>query len=107
MLILSLLASPALACGGFFCNAPTPTAPAPVEQTGEQIVFAMDDESGTVQVQVRVTYAGPAESFAWVVPVPGLPTLGVATNQLFDVLDLLTKPVHTLTYDTAGCTGSF
>ncbi len=98
MLVLSLLASPALACGGFFCDNVSP-----VEQTGEQIVFAVDDASSTVTVHVRVTYAGPAESFAWVVPVAAIPTLGVSSAGLFDALDRATEPLHILDLEFESC----
>ena len=96
MFFLSFLASPALACGGFFCNNATP-----VDQGGEEVIFGIDSTAGTVSVQVRVAYQGPSESFAWVVPVPGIPTLGVSSNTLFDVLRLLSSTVfsHSTSYD--------
>jgi hypothetical protein len=78
--------SPALACGGLFCdNVNT------VDQVGEGVIFAVDDN--TVTMQVKITYVGAAADFAWVVPLPAEPTLFVSTNALFDNLAALTEPV--------------
>jgi hypothetical protein len=65
----------ALACGGTFCDRPTsPTAPPamPVDQTGENILFVMDGKS--VEAHVNIQYTGDPERFAWIVPVPTIPT---------------------------------
>ena len=55
------LATPsvALACGGFFCNNLER-----VDQSGEKIVFAIDEER-KVEVHVQIAYTGAAEDFAW------------------------------------------
>jgi MYXO-CTERM domain-containing protein len=66
------------ACGGFFCQN------VPVDQTGEQILFAV--ENGRVEAQIKVDYAGAAEEFSWVVPVPSLPEVGVSSNRVFGVM---------------------
>lgn len=66
------------ACGGFFCQN------IPVDQTGEQILFAVED--GRVEAQIQVDYAGAAEDFSWVVPVPSLPEVGVSSNRVFGVM---------------------
>ncbi|MCB9681646.1 MAG: DUF2330 domain-containing protein [Alphaproteobacteria bacterium] len=84
-LTLLLTSADALACGGFFCNRD------PIDQSAEKIVFAIDDD-GTVDVHVQVTYTGPASSFAWVVPAPDVPELFVAPEELFNVLDNVTRP---------------
>ncbi len=97
----ALSAVSSLACGGFFCNNTTP-----VDQSGEQIVFILDP-SGTVTVHVRVSYVGPSESFAWVVPVPAVPELGISSNGLFDALSGATSPTHTLAYEAGECGGSY
>jgi hypothetical protein len=60
---LATPASSAWACGGLFCS------PAqPVVQEGEDILFVVDGDD--VEMHVRIRYAGPAEEFAWIVPVP-------------------------------------
>lgn len=66
------------ACGGFFCQN------IPVDQTGEQILFAVED--GRVEAQIQVDYVGAAEDFSWVVPVPSLPEVGVSSNRVFGVM---------------------
>lgn len=66
------------ACGGFFCQN------VPVDQTGEQILFAV--ENGRVEAQIQVDYVGAAEEFSWVVPVPSLPEVGVSSNRVFGVM---------------------
>ena len=75
---LVAIAPRAEACGGFFCQN------VPVDQTGEQILFAV--ENGRVEAQIKVDYAGAAEEFSWVVPVPSLPEVGVSSNRVFGVM---------------------
>src|SRR5262245_55063626 len=55
------------ACGGFFCSS------VPVVQTGEQIVFRVDETAGTIDVIVNITYQGAASDFSWVLPLPSAP----------------------------------
>ena len=69
----------ARACGGFFCS----NASRPVAQSGEEILFSIDAD-GSITAVVQIAYAGPAESFAWIVPVPSVPELSTGTNALFD-----------------------
>ena len=78
---LLALAAPLLApaaahaCGGFFCQN------VPVDQTGENIVFVADGT--TVQAFVQVQYQGAATEFAWIVPTPSLPEVGVSSDAIF------------------------
>ena len=51
-------ASPAEACGGFFCNNINP-----IEQSGEQILFV--DNGDKVRSYIRINYVGDSEAFAW------------------------------------------
>ncbi|HMV65543.1 MAG TPA: DUF2330 domain-containing protein [Myxococcota bacterium] len=90
-MLVSLLPQ-ALACGGLFCSAPT----LPVDQTGERIVFAFDEASSTVEMHTQIAYEGPAETFAWLVPLPERPELFVSTDELFQLLDRRTAPVFQL-----------
>lgn len=78
------LSAPTWACGGFFCNNAEP-----VDQSGETIVFGVED--GMVTTHVRIAYTGAAEDFAWVLPVPGVPELFLSTEVLFDALELGTS----------------
>src|SRR5688500_13846283 len=78
--LLLLPASPAQACGGFFCNQPDDPFNLPVAQTAENVLFAMDrDPSGQFKLEahVQIFYTGPADKFSWVVPVDSAPTVDV------------------------------
>lgn len=77
------------ACGGFFCSASQP-----VNQAAERIIFAQGD--GEVTQIVEVLYDGPSERFAWVLPVPGAPEIGVSSSVVLDRLQAATNPNYTL-----------
>lgn len=83
-------ASPAKACGGLFCN-----NVAPVLQAAENIIFSHGDDVVTAVVQVQ--YTGTAEEFSWLIPVPGIPVVGVSSNTVFTQLNVVTAPQYTLT----------
>ena len=89
-----LIGSNAWACGGFFCNNIEPTV-----QTGERILFTVDDDS--IRAYVQVYYDGPADDFAWVVPVATVPEVGVGTDEVFTRLDELTSPRFQINYEIA------
>jgi hypothetical protein len=84
------LPTAAVACGGLFCNGGT--APVPVEQTGERILFEVDAELGTVSTTVDIAYTGDPVDFAWVVPVPATPSLDIVPEQVLATLDGATVP---------------
>src|SRR6266516_3474124 len=75
----------ASACGGFFCTT------VPVDQSAEQIIFAMDP--GKVTTYVQINYTGSPDNFAWVLPVPTVPTLAVADMNTFRDLNRMTTPL--------------
>ena len=91
-LTLAQLASPApaSACGGLFCDATQP-----VNQEAERIIFAKNDD-GTVTAVVEIMYRGPAEKFAWVLPVPGTPDVNVSSTQALDALQQASNPLYRL-----------
>jgi len=89
--------SSALACGGFFCN-----NSAPVDQSAERIVFAVDEGEGTVDTHVQIFYQGDAQDFAWIVPTPNLPELFLSTDELFTQLDWQTRPYFNLMWEEWG-----
>lgn len=94
-LMSALLApSTALACGGFFC------AGAPMDQSKERIIFGLDE--GEVEVHVQIFYAGEAHRFAWVVPVAGVPDVGLGSDAMFQVLDQRTMPRFQLSWREEG-----
>jgi hypothetical protein len=86
----------ARACGGFFCNLSQP-----VDQQDEEIVFVAHGD-GTTTMAVRVFYAGPAEQFAWLLPVQGVPDVGVSSNKAFDRLRRATDPQYVLREQREG-----
>ena len=88
--------APASACGGFFCD-----SAAPVVQQAERIIFSKNAD-GTVTAIVQIQYTGPSERFAWVLPVPGTPEVGVSSNVAFSALTSATAPSYQLTTRTEG-----
>lgn len=83
---LALSPAPALACGGFFCSQ------VPVLQTSERVIFEMEGEEVTAYIQLQ--YQGNDPNFAWVVPVPEVPTVEVGVGSaMFDALQAQTRPV--------------
>ncbi len=92
--------APAHACGGFFCNAAQP-----VNQAAERIIFARGDD-GEVTALIQIQYSGPSENFAWMLPVQGVPEVGVSSNSAFDRLQAATNPVYQLNTTVEGtCDG--
>jgi hypothetical protein len=78
----------ASACGGFFCSS------SPVDQTAEHILFTVNPDE-TVTAIVQISYNGDKDNFAWIVPVPGAPTLDATFPQLaFQALDSATQPQY-------------
>ncbi len=80
------------ACGGFFCNGGGGTGPQPVVQAAERVIFEKDAD-GTIRAYVQIRYDGNAPvGFSWVIPVLGLPEVGIADASTFDALDGATNP---------------
>jgi hypothetical protein len=96
LLGLAFEPSEARACGGFFCSSSTP-----VNQAAERIVFARSAD-GTVTAVIQIQYSGPAERFAWLLPVAGSPSVSVSSNQAFAALQSVTNPTYTLTSRDEG-----
>jgi hypothetical protein len=95
-LAATFAAAPAQACGGLFCDGSNP-----VNQTAERILF-VDHGNDTVTAVVEILYDGPSESFSWLVPVPGIPEVGVSSGHVLDRLQQLTNPTYTLTTQIEG-----
>ena len=92
----TFLPSHAEACGGFFC------ANVPMDQSKERIVFAVDEEEEKVDVHIQIFFEGEAHDFAWIVPVPGVPEVGLSTDQLFQTLTWQTQPRFWVDMDFLG-----
>jgi len=86
-LALLLPAAPALACGGFFCS-----NTAPVDQSGERILFAIDEANSRVEMHIQVQYTGPSAEFSWLLPTPTEPELLLSTEDVFSRLGWATAP---------------
>src|SRR5262249_13404428 len=81
----------AAACGGLF------HADAYTEQSAERLIFAVDPGKVTLYEQIR--YTGSPKEFAWVLPVPAVPTVETAPISLFQELDRTTAPAF---YQSSG-----
>ena len=88
-LAVCLITQPAWACGGCFGPPPPPQAPQnfAVLQNAERVLFVRDPNTKKSTVWVEVRYAGLAEGFGWVLPLPKQPKVGVGTVKVFDALD--------------------
>ncbi len=93
---IAAYAPPAQACGGFFCN-----QSAPVNQQAEEIIF-VDNGDETTTMVVRIQYQGPAEQFAWLLPVTGVPDVEVSANMALDRLRGFTDPQYNLEVELEG-----
>lgn len=96
----TLTSDAALACGGFFC------AQQPVVQTNERIVF-VDHADGRMSMVVEVQYSGTAAAFAWVLPVAGVPTVGVSSTNALNALSAATRPRFVVTSEGNACVFDF
>ena len=90
----------AQACGGLFCNSAMP-----VNQAAERIIFSIDKPNKKVTAVVEILYEGPSAKFAWVLPVPGIPTIGVSTSALLDRLQFITNPSYSIARDWSRSCG--
>jgi LPXTG-motif cell wall-anchored protein len=99
---LLLAADDVHACGGLFCNASQP-----VNQAAERILFTKNGD-GTVTAVIEIQYEGPSQSFSWVLPVPGVPKVGVSSTTAFDRLQQSTNPQYMLqtTFEDCGSNGT-
>ena len=87
------------ACGGFFCQT------IPINQAAEQIIFRTDGTMVTAVVLIQ--YAGDAQDFSWVLPVPGVPEFELGSALVFNSLEPATRPVFTLETNGEPCADAF
>lgn len=77
---------------------------AALAQTGLHVVF-VDGPDSTITAVIQVEYEGEPERFAWLVPVPGVPTVGMSSSTVFRRLEAATAPeywVEVAAGDTCG-----
>lgn len=78
---------PLQACGGFF----PASLDKPTQQSGVRAVLFRDGKH--LEVHATVSYDGPAEGFAWLIPVPSVPEIRPSSDLLFFGLDEISRPV--------------
>ncbi len=88
---------PARACGGFFCSN------SPMDQVAENILFVVGQ--GRITTHVQLQFSGSAADFAWVLPVPSIPELGISHNQIFSQLQWTTQPSFGLNWQEDDACG--
>jgi len=89
---MAWVAAPRLAqaCGGTFCD--TGPQSMPVDQSGENILFILDNEE--VEVHIQIQYEGDPEQFAWVIPLTAIPEFSIGSDALFQNLLAGTVPTY-------------
>ena len=60
----------------------------------QQALIEYDSDTETEHLSIQPGFYGDATTFAWIVPVPGLPEVTLAEERLFWDLDSLTRPVY-------------
>jgi MYXO-CTERM domain-containing protein len=96
-----LIPSAAQACGGTFCDA-GPTS-MPVDQTGENILFHIGDNTVEAHIQIQIDPDTSAEQFAWVIPVMALPEFEIGSQPLFDALLAGSVPRYGMSFTSDVC----
>ncbi|PCC67647.1 hypothetical protein SAMN02745121_02283 [Nannocystis exedens] len=103
LLLAALPPSQADACGGTVCE-PGPNA-MPVDQTGENILFVIDQGQVEVHIQIQYDPDTNAQQFAWLIPLPEVPTFSVGSELLFRELLNATVPTYGLQDNFEFCGG--
>lgn len=67
-------------------------ADAPISQTGLNVIFAVDGQANQATAYLKLDYTGTPAEFAWILPVPSIPTLDVVGASSFAELHSLTDP---------------
>jgi Uncharacterized protein conserved in bacteria (DUF2330) len=96
---IAVSASPARACGGFFCSQSQP-----VNQAAERIIFSQNGD-GTVTAVIQIRYEGPSEDFSWLLPISSVPegdSIAVASDLAFARLQQATNPSYNLNTRVEG-----
>ena len=96
---LALAPTDAHACGGTFCDA---GAPMPVDQSGENILFVVEDEY--VEAHIQIQYTGDPEKFGWVIPLQSEPSsMAPGSEVLFQNILAGTVPAYGFTTQRDEC----
>ena len=84
------------ACGGFFCSN------VPMNQAAERILFTKRND-GKITTHVQIQFSGSKTDFAWILPVPSVPELGISHNSVFQQLQFATQPTFQLEWEESDC----
>lgn len=95
---IALTSVDASACGGFFCGG---QGPQQVNQAAERIVFG-EHADGRVTAVIQILYNGPADRFGWLLPVPGIPEVGLSSDAAFSILQNATNPQYQMNTTVEG-----
>lgn len=103
-ILVCLSAVPAAACGGLACDPRPAIRPPgmalPVAQSSERILFVLGQDE--VSAHIQVSYAGSARDFAWILPLPAVPEIGLGSERVFDALDATYAPQATIRWLTGS-----
>lgn len=81
--------APLRADGGFM-----PPYGRDIYEPGQTAYIRYDSATASENLSILPRFTGPATDFAWVVPVPALPTVAEADEELFRELSAMTAPVR-------------
>ena len=96
-----VFSAPAFACGGFFCFTQ------PIDQSAERILYVQ--QLGKISVHIQISYKGDDKQFSWILPLQKVPTLGIGSDTVFQVLEQATSPLFQLNWQQGanGCYGNY
>ncbi len=89
----------ASACGGCFVSQSEST-----QVTGHKMILSISQAQTTLYDQI--SYSGDPASFAWILPIKGVATIGLSSDALFQTLDADTQAVinsPTISCNPGGC----
>jgi MYXO-CTERM domain-containing protein len=89
----------ASACGGCFVSQTENT-----QVTGHKMILSVSQQQTTLYDQI--SYSGDPASFAWILPIKGLATIGLSSDALFQTIDGYTQAVinsPTISCNPGGC----
>ena len=95
----------ARACGGCF-HEPLPPTQTGTVVTDHRMIFSIATQQTTLYDEIK--YAGTPSSFAWVLPIRGLVTVGLSSELVFSALESATATqivAPPLTCPVCGCRG--
>jgi hypothetical protein len=76
----------------------------PVDQTGETVLFVLEEGQLQTHIQIRYDPQTEAERFAWVIPVMAIPEFSVGSQALFDALLTVSAPSYGFNTRNESCT---